>query len=301
MHLSMASSGCPLLSGCALLVPGLVILTLSCRVMFPPGPPPPGVHVSEDGASVATPVCPMEWFLSFYEECCELYGQPEDTCTTREHIHSSSGMKNCSATVNSDTEQRHQCNEDARPGSSSSCEGRESGYKQAHWKRPRWYHGVVSPGEVMFVPRGWWHCVLNLDSFGAAITQNFVSPCNLPAVLRVLQSRNLDLISGCPENVRPKLYDMFTDALRLQHPSLLAVWEQANECGSGMHGKALSKMFCDAGTVERTVDESMRIGGGAFGSDQGDGWLCSVGQAGSSKEVERSSHQFSFKFSIGPE
>jgi hypothetical protein len=51
-----------------------------CRVLVPPGPPPPGVHVSEDGASVATPVCPMEWFLSFYEECCELYGQPQDTC-----------------------------------------------------------------------------------------------------------------------------------------------------------------------------------------------------------------------------
>ncbi|BBN10747.1 histone arginine demethylase JMJD6 [Marchantia polymorpha subsp. ruderalis] len=37
------------------------------------------------------------------------------------------------------------------------------------------------PGETIYVPSGWWHCVLNIDD-SVAVTQNFVNPINLEIV-----------------------------------------------------------------------------------------------------------------------
>ncbi|KAE9354812.1 F-box protein [Phytophthora fragariae] len=41
-------------------------------IMFPPGQVPPGIHPSEDGSEVSSPVSLMEWFVTFYKQVQKL-------------------------------------------------------------------------------------------------------------------------------------------------------------------------------------------------------------------------------------
>jgi hypothetical protein len=93
---------------------------------------------------------------------------------------------------------------------------------------------VCRAGEIMFVPRGWWHCVVNLE-FSVAVTQNYVSRSNLPQVLAFLRDRP-DQISGlrgvtdeecgvaeliqdsCNDTKRAQMYTRFCDALTKAFP-----------------------------------------------------------------------------------
>jgi hypothetical protein len=67
----------------------------------------------------------------------------------------------------------------------------------------------------MFVPSGWWHVVMNLDTT-IAVTQNFCSIANLPKVW--------------PKTVkgRPQLALHWLKALRRERPELLPLIEAIN-------------------------------------------------------------------------
>ena len=105
---------------------------------------------------------------------------------------------------------------------------------------------TACPGDVLFVPHGWWHLVLNIgdtdaDSFhdggmSVALTRNYVSASNLSDVLRFLDTR-VGQISGCRdrgEAIQPKaLGAEFRKALRFGHSSPQCDTEEKKENESG--------------------------------------------------------------------
>lgn len=85
-------------------------------------------------------------------------------------------------------------------------------------RTPGCLEGVCNEGEVLHVPSGWWHLVVNLSP-SIAITQNFVPRAHLANVLAFLKKKS-DQVSGFRSDVKAP-YDTFMSRLRERHPEIL--------------------------------------------------------------------------------
>jgi hypothetical protein len=106
---------------------------------------------------------------------------------------------------------------------------------------------TACPGDLLFVPHGWWHLVLNIgdsDSISlndrgmsVALTRNYVSASNLSDVLRFLDTRKSQ-ISGCrdrSEAIQPdELGDEFRKALSRVEHCQHADDEEKKDCDNGL-------------------------------------------------------------------
>jgi hypothetical protein len=84
-------------------------------------------------------------------------------------------------------------------------------------RTPGCVEGICEEGEVLYVPSGWFHLVVNLEA-SVAVTQNLVPRCRVGAVLRFLKEQPQS-VSGFREDVDDP-YALFLGKLREHDPEL---------------------------------------------------------------------------------
>ncbi|KKA29763.1 hypothetical protein TD95_004764 [Thielaviopsis punctulata] len=89
-------------------------------------------------------------------------------------------------------------------------------------QKPECIEGICKAGEILHVPSGWWHLVVNLED-GIALTQNFVPRTNnlhhLVEALSFLKDK-ADQVSGFEDEVTNP-YDLFVERLHEKFPDML--------------------------------------------------------------------------------
>lgn len=120
-------------------------------------------------------------------------------------------------------------------------------------RMPGCLEGICHEGEVLHVPSGWWHLVVNLDP-AIAITQNFVPRSHVRATVHFLKHK-ANQISGFKDDVIDP-HTLFMERLRETYPDLAASVDDI-----GAKKRKWEEVVCDP------ADTDERRQGFSFGFD----------------------------------
>ncbi|KAI1125941.1 F-box domain-containing protein [Nemania abortiva] len=84
---------------------------------------------------------------------------------------------------------------------------------------PGCIEGICKAGEILHVPSGWWHLVVNLEA-GIALTQNFVPNSHLADVLSFLKNKP-EQVTGFNRGIDSP-FELFVQRLEQDYPELLS-------------------------------------------------------------------------------
>jgi oxalate decarboxylase/phosphoglucose isomerase-like protein (cupin superfamily) len=84
---------------------------------------------------------------------------------------------------------------------------------------------IQRPGDIIFVPHGWFHIVLNLEN-SVAVTHNYVSESNLQHVMHFLDNTP-DQVSGVSATEQHNLGRRLRLALQEKRPHILEHLQEA--------------------------------------------------------------------------
>ncbi|KAI9679941.1 MAG: hypothetical protein M1817_004956 [Caeruleum heppii] len=141
--------------------------------------------------------------------------------------------------------------------------------------QPGCLEGICGEGEVLHVPSGWWHLVVNLSP-AIAITQNFVPRQHVVSVLLFLRDKP-DQVSGFPAEVADP-YHLFVERLRETDPALLD--EAIEQIEHAEQGKKRKWDDVVRGQAEAGGADVFSFGFGFEGSDNGEEEDCDHDEKG---------------------
>lgn len=127
------------------------------------------------------------------------------------------------------------------------------GFHTEAQRLPECLEGICSEGEILHVPSGWWHLVVNLEH-GIAITQNFVPKSHLHLVIEFLETKP-EQVSGFKEDIVDP-HALFLERLWKKSPDI------AKEALEKLNAKFMKKRKWDQ--VIQSEEEKGNVPGHAF-------------------------------------